>query len=135
MTDADRADRGQPLAYEESREEDAQIRELIKRNRLLEQENEVLRRAATYMSQIHITPQNSIRARPGNGCGRRSGQGACRGGMQGARVHQTGVLPMGKTAQSNREVKEAHLVEALHKIHKEDLPGSDTGSSPMSSST
>jgi len=36
--------------------EDAQIRELIKRNRLLEQENEVLRRAAAYLSQIHIAP-------------------------------------------------------------------------------
>lgn len=38
-----------------SREEDAQIRELIKRNRLLEYENEVLRRAAVYLSQAHIT--------------------------------------------------------------------------------
>lgn len=56
VTDADRADRGLPAAGEVSREEDAQIRELIKRNRLLEQENEVLRRAAAYLSQIHITP-------------------------------------------------------------------------------
>lgn len=56
MTDADRADRGLPLAVEVSREEDAQIRELIKRNRLLDQENEVLRRAAVDLSQIHITP-------------------------------------------------------------------------------
>lgn len=56
VTDADRADRGLPLAAEVTREEDAQIRELIKRNRLLEQENEVLRRAAAYLSQIHITP-------------------------------------------------------------------------------
>lgn len=31
--------------------EEAQIRELKKRNRLLEQENEVLRRAATYLGQ------------------------------------------------------------------------------------
>ncbi|TDP92302.1 transposase [Leucobacter luti] len=56
VTDADRTERGLPLAAEVSREEDAQIRELIKRNRLLEQENEVLRRAAAYLSQIHITP-------------------------------------------------------------------------------
>lgn len=39
MTDADYADRGLPLAAEVSREEDAQIRELIKRNRLFKQEN------------------------------------------------------------------------------------------------
>lgn len=56
VTDADRTERGLPLATEVTREEDAQIRELIKRNRLLEQENEVLRRAAAYLSQIHITP-------------------------------------------------------------------------------
>ena len=56
VTDADRTERGLPLATEVTRAEDAQIRELIKRNRLLEQENEVLRRAAAYLSQIHITP-------------------------------------------------------------------------------
>lgn len=56
VCDAGRAERGLPVAGEVSREEDAQIRALIKRNRLLEQENEVLRRAAAYLSQIHITP-------------------------------------------------------------------------------
>lgn len=50
VTDADRAERGLPASGEVSREEDAQIRGLIKRNRLLEQENEVLRRAAAYLS-------------------------------------------------------------------------------------
>ena len=35
---------------------DAKVRELMRRNKLLEQENEVLRRAAAYLSQIHITP-------------------------------------------------------------------------------
>ena len=34
--------------------EAAQIRELKKRNRLLEQENEVLRRAAAYLSQANL---------------------------------------------------------------------------------
>ena len=34
----------------------AEVRELKKRNRLLKQENEVLRRAAAYLSQVHITP-------------------------------------------------------------------------------
>lgn len=34
--------------------ESAEIRELRKRNRLLEQENEVLRRAAAYLSQANL---------------------------------------------------------------------------------
>jgi transposase len=34
--------------------ENAQLRELRKRNRLLEQENEILRRAAAYLSQAHL---------------------------------------------------------------------------------
>ncbi|OLT54087.1 transposase [Corynebacterium sp. CNJ-954] len=37
-----------------SRTEAAQIRELKKRNRLLEQENEVLRRAAAYLLQANL---------------------------------------------------------------------------------
>jgi transposase len=32
----------------------AELRELRRRNRLLEQENEVLRRAAAYLSQAHL---------------------------------------------------------------------------------
>jgi transposase len=32
----------------------AEVRELKRRNRLLEQENEVLRRAAAYLSQAHL---------------------------------------------------------------------------------
>lgn len=34
--------------------ESAEVRELKRRNRLLEQENEVLRRAAAYLSQAHL---------------------------------------------------------------------------------
>ena len=56
VADADRRDAGLPAARDVTAAEDAQIRELIRRNRLLEQENEVLRRAAAYLSQIHITP-------------------------------------------------------------------------------
>jgi transposase len=40
-----------------------EVRELKKRNRLLEQENEVLRRAAAYLSQADL-PGNSLPARP-----------------------------------------------------------------------
>lgn len=56
VTDADRRDQGLPATKDVTPTEDLQIRELIRRNRLLEQENEVLRRAAAYLSQIHITP-------------------------------------------------------------------------------
>jgi len=41
----------------------AELQELKMRNRLLEQENEVLRRAATYLSQANL-PGNSLPARP-----------------------------------------------------------------------
>lgn len=56
VTDAHRKELGLPTSGEvTTSEEDARVRDLIKRNRLLEQENEVLRRAAAYLSQIHIT--------------------------------------------------------------------------------
>lgn len=40
----------------------AEIRELKRRNRLLEQENEVLRRAAAYLSQAHLPGKGSTRS-------------------------------------------------------------------------
>jgi len=45
-----------------SRTEAAEIRELRKRNRLLEQENEVLRRAAAYLSQANLPGKGSTRS-------------------------------------------------------------------------
>jgi transposase len=38
----------------QTRTESAELRELKRRNRLLEQENEVLRRAAAYVAQAHL---------------------------------------------------------------------------------
>ena len=49
---ADRIDAGEQPGTTTS--ESAELRELRKRNRLLEQENEVLRRAAAYFAQAHL---------------------------------------------------------------------------------
>ena len=46
----------------QTRTEAAEIRELKKRNRLLEQENEVLRRAAAYLSQANLPGKGSTRS-------------------------------------------------------------------------
>ena len=54
MKAADVADRKRP---DLTREESEQLRELKKRNRLLEQENEVLRKAAAYLAQANINPK------------------------------------------------------------------------------
>jgi transposase len=49
-----RADREDGLYSGPSRSEHEENRELKKRNRLLEQENEILRRAAAYLSQANL---------------------------------------------------------------------------------
>ena len=46
----------------QTRSESAEIRELRTRNRLLEQENEVLRRAAAYLSQANLPGKGSTRS-------------------------------------------------------------------------
>jgi transposase-like protein len=51
MKKADQEDRGKPAT---KNSEDLELREARKRIRLLEQENEVLRRAAAYLSQASL---------------------------------------------------------------------------------
>ncbi|MFV0405825.1 MAG: transposase [Propioniciclava sp.] len=57
-----RADIDQGAKPGQSRTEAAEIRELKKRNRLREQENEVLRRAAAYLSQANLPGEGSTRS-------------------------------------------------------------------------
>ena len=45
-----------------SASDSAELRELRKRNRLLEQENEILRRAAAYLSQANLPGKGSTRS-------------------------------------------------------------------------
>lgn len=57
-----RADIDEGAKPGQARTEAAEIRELKKRNRLLEQENEVLRRAAAYLSQANLPSKDSTRS-------------------------------------------------------------------------
>lgn len=59
MKAADAEDGARPgLTMSEARD----VRELRRRNRLLEQENEVLRRAAAYLSQANLPGKGSTRS-------------------------------------------------------------------------
>ena len=57
-----RADIDEGVKPGQTRTEAAEIRELKKRNRLLEQENEVLRRAAAHLSQANLPGKGSTRS-------------------------------------------------------------------------
>jgi len=57
-----RADIDERVKPDPSRTDAAENRELRKRNRLLEQENEVLRRAAAYLSQANLPGKGSTRS-------------------------------------------------------------------------
>ena len=59
LRDADVADGNRPGV---TRTESAELREANRRIRLLEQENEVLRRAAAYLSQAHLPGKGSTRS-------------------------------------------------------------------------
>jgi transposase-like protein len=57
-----RADIDDGAKHGQSRNEGADLREARKRIRLLEQENEVLRRAAAYLSQANLPGKGSTRS-------------------------------------------------------------------------
>ena len=59
MREADVEDGARPG---KTREESSELRDLRRRNRLLEQENEVLRRAAAYLSQANLPGKSSTRS-------------------------------------------------------------------------
>ena len=59
LRDADVADGQRPGV---SRTESTELREAHRRIRLLEQENEILRRAAAYLSQAHLPGKGSTRS-------------------------------------------------------------------------
>lgn len=80
-----------------SSQEIAGLREARRRIKLLERENEVLRRAAAYLSQAHL-PGNDLPAREGAGHGRDTRLGD----VQGAQAHQTAVLPLARQAGGPR---------------------------------
>ena len=56
------ADRDEGIRSGPTSEDLADLREAKKRIRLLEQENEVLRRAAAYLSQANLPPKGSSRS-------------------------------------------------------------------------
>src|SRR4249920_967433 len=82
--------------------ESAELRELRRRNRLLEQENEVLRRAAAYLSQANLPAAwgNDVPARPR--AGRR--RDPRHGDVSGSQHRQAAVLPLARAAGDRRRV-------------------------------
>ena len=73
----------------ETKQESAELRELRKRNRLLEQEVEVLRRATAYLSQAHL-PGKALPARERA----RRGRDSRRGVVPGSEACSPAVLPL-----------------------------------------
>jgi len=84
-----RADVDEGAKPGQTRTEAAETRELRKRNRLLEQENEVLRRAAAYLSQANL-PENDVPARNGA----RRCRDPCDGDVSGAQALPPALLPV-----------------------------------------
>lgn len=72
-----------------SSSESAELRQARKRIKLLEQENEVLRRAAAYLSPAHL-PEKDLPARDGSGRRRHSR----RGDVPGLEDHPPVLLPV-----------------------------------------
>ena len=97
-----------------STSESAENRELKKRVRLLEQENEVLRRAAAYLGQAASQKADvPARARA------RRRRDPCRGVVSGTRSCSPALLPMAE-APIVGPARRGHLANAIHNAHGDD---------------
>ena len=94
--------------------ESAEMRELKKRNRLLEQENEILRRAAAYLARD--INQNDVPAGHGS-CRRRCSRG---GDLQGVGIQQARLLPVEIEPGDGKGLGRRALVNAALDIHADD---------------
>lgn len=79
-----KASRAANLGLPASSGQDPAVRELVRCNRLLEQENEVLRRAAAYLSQAHV-PKTDLPASKRSCCYWRPCSGASSSCLSGVK--------------------------------------------------
>ncbi|MFC5338896.1 IS3 family transposase [Leucobacter denitrificans] len=105
-------------------DEQREMRQALKRIRELEMENEVLRRAAAYLSQVHINAPKIVfplvREMAAAGARVRVPVAvACRVlGFSEQAYYQWLASP-----RSTREIEEEHLIGVLHELHEEDPEG------------
>ncbi len=98
-----------------TRAESEEVRELRRRNRLLEQEVEVLGRAAAYLSQANLPGKGSTRSRASW-----PRTDSCRGDVPGVAACSSAVLPVVGGSRLSSEVVRAYRANALFDAHRDD---------------
>lgn len=88
--------------------ESAELRELRRRNRLLEQENEVLRRAAAYLSQSNL-PGKALPAREGA----RANGNSRDGDVPGPQARPPALLPLAGRSGHRRRIPQGAPCQRL----------------------